>query len=130
MLLCYIAKTHPIRLADGGAAHKGRVEIFINGLWGSVCDDLWSLGDAAVVCRQLGFPCAKTSRTSAYFGQSGHYHIWMDDVSCRGDENRLQDCPFSRWGVHNCNHSKDAGVECCSTGKHHFLTLKLLTKIQ
>ena len=51
-----------IRLVDGAAANIGRVEICLNGVWGSVCDDWywwqrdhWDIREARVVCRQLGY---------------------------------------------------------------------------
>ena len=44
-----------IQLVDGAEANIGRVEICLNGVWGSVCDDNWDVRDAQVVCRQLGY---------------------------------------------------------------------------
>ena len=41
---------------DGSHQFEGRVEICINGEWGSVCDNQWDKSDAKVVCRQLGYP--------------------------------------------------------------------------
>ena len=44
-----------VRLVDGMSENEGRLEVFHDGSWGSVCDDNFETNDAQVVCRQLGY---------------------------------------------------------------------------
>ncbi|CAH2321870.1 neurotrypsin-like [Pelobates cultripes] len=101
----------PVRLVDGENTKEGRVEVFLNDEWGSVCDDGWTDNDAVVVCRQLGYRGLAKARTMAYFGE-GQGPIHLDNVDCSGSENTLAECNKQDSGIHNCWHNEDAGVIC------------------
>lgn len=102
---------------------QGRVEVFYNGTWGTVCDNGWDLTDANVVCRELGLGLAVKALTSSAFGM-GKGKIWMDDVQCIGSERLLAECTHRGWEKSYCDHSKDVGVVCNSGNEIIFILNK------
>ena len=90
-----------------------RVEIKHNGKWGTVCDDAFRTPAAQVVCRQLG--CTGGEVKYQFGGGKPEMPIWLDGVSCSGQEKGLSFCPANGWGKHKCRHSDDVGV-CCANG--------------
>ena len=93
---------------------EGRVEIYLFGQWGTVCDERWDHVDATVLCRQLGYPRAFEAPGSAFFG-AGSGPSWYSSVRCAGTEQNLTECSNSNNDFGSaCPHSQDAGVVCSS----------------
>ncbi|XP_065830759.1 scavenger receptor cysteine-rich domain superfamily protein-like [Oscarella lobularis] len=101
-----------IRLVGGSHSSEGRVEIFYNGSWGGVCDSNWDSKAADVVCRELGIFVKGPIATRGTFGTALQL-LWMNDVTCSGDEATLRRCRFSSWTKGRCSSSSYvAGVIC------------------
>ena len=99
-----------LRLADGVEPHSGRLEVYLDGVWGTVCDDAFGVPDANVACRQLKYGRAVKWRTAFFVGLQGTGPIHMDDLRCVGSEARLVNCAYNP--VHNCDHWEDVVLYC------------------
>ncbi|XP_055423232.1 macrophage scavenger receptor types I and II isoform X1 [Bubalus kerabau] len=104
-------QSNTVRLVGGSGPHEGRVEIFHEGQWGTVCDDRWELRGGLVVCRSLGYKGVQSVHKRAYFGK-GTGPIWLNEVFCFGKESSIEECRIREWGVRACLHDEDAGVTC------------------
>ena len=99
-----------VRLVGSTSNLEGRVEVFSNQQWSTVCDDGWDNTDAGVVCRQLGFGSSGTAIRSVGFGQ-GSGSIWLNNIICIGNESTLTSCDYLVGdNISRCNNS--AGVRC------------------
>ena len=90
--------TRNLRLVDGGSSNAGRLEVYYDGAWGTVCDDFWNGVDSEVACKELGFARGVFTRN---FGP-GSGQIWLDNVQCRRTDVSLFECPHLGFGIHNC----------------------------
>ena len=117
------------KLVDGNPIlHSGVDEVGIEGrlmvrrgtgAWGSVCDDRFNRKAARLVCRTLGRAGDEVvvhgfSRPDTGVNSSNPIHL--DDVRCTkvhdDTAEKLEDCFHAGWGLHNCTHAEDVGVQC------------------
>merc|ERR1711872_1164769 len=103
---------YPNRLA-------GRLEVFMHGEWGTVCDDYADedLALAYVVCRNRTAYCNEYESNPALLkpdqsAENVPVHIWMDDVRCNGYEESIFECQRSP-SRHDCRHYEDIAIDCC-----------------
>ena len=103
-----------VRLQSGTTSNQGRVELLLNGTWGTICDNNWGIQEANVICRMLGYSegAWSTHCCGWYDRSNAPEQIWLDNVHCVGDEKSIAACRHGGWGSHNCGHSEDVGVVC------------------
>ncbi|KAG7260221.1 hypothetical protein CRUP_033848, partial [Coryphaenoides rupestris] len=94
------------QLVGGPTACSGRVEVFHEEVWGTVCNDGWIMLNAEVVCNSVQCGTAMQVKQLPFYGE-GKGSIWMDDVRCTGKEASLADCERRDFGSHNCDHGED-----------------------
>ena len=102
-----------LRLVGGKNLNQGRVEVYYNSEWSTVCSDSWDANDAKVVCRQVGFPVEGARAYGVGYFEGESRSIMLNDIQCIGNESSLNQCSHGGWGMNNCSVQKVAGVSCC-----------------
>ena len=112
-LLCTLYHPVAVWLAGGSSEAEGRVEVYINGEWGTVCGVGWDPLDGKVVCRQLGYKGVNRtySHTSQHNFGEGTGRVWLIDLRCTGIEANLLQCPHTGDRFF-CAHYHDVSVVC------------------
>ena len=103
-----------VRLVGGKGDWEGRVEVWYEGRWGTVCDDKWNFKETNVICRMLGYEGVSTGEMQArlYKFGKGVGDIILDELNCDGTEESIFDCPHNGYNITDCDHEEDIGVRC------------------
>ncbi|XP_074423518.1 scavenger receptor cysteine-rich domain-containing protein SCART1-like [Larus michahellis] len=109
------------RLVNGSTACEGRVEVHVQGTWGTLCASRWDLLDAHVLCRHLNCGFAESIPKGGHFGR-GTGPVWRDSFHCDGTEAHLGECPVTALGASPCSHENSAAVICSA----RFASLRLV----
>jgi len=121
-------KAISVRLVGTSVSHVGQVEIQYQGTWGAVCDLLWDIRDAHVICRMLGYKAAE--RPILNMEGETTRRILLDRVGCSGKEKSIAECAHRGWWIagssyYYCTNIRLAGVVCQvdegERDKHYFM---------
>ena len=100
-----------VRLVGGPDGSAGRLEMFTDGFWRSVCDHGWDSADASVVCRELDYSGVLVPADRISFSPGGG-EIAGSHMACNGTENLLSECSYST-DASSCTHNNnDVAVVC------------------
>ena len=105
-----------MRLIGGKSYDEGRVEVYYNGQWGTVCNDEWDDTDASVVCKQLGIGLSGTAILNVNTFGPGRGKVFLSNIMCSSNDTTLSGCGHKTVGIttYECDHYKDVGVTCNS----------------
>lgn len=86
-----------IRLVKGISSLEGRVEVYYNGSWGTVCDDGWDINAAKVVCNELELGTVvevnvDRERFKSINDGYKNVQIWLSEIKCKGNEASITQC--------------------------------------
>ncbi|XP_038076899.1 neurotrypsin-like [Patiria miniata] len=112
---------YPVRLLSYSAKETGIVLIYRDGRWGAVCSEGWTETNSQVVCRELGF--GPPLSTVTYMGSGP---MFLSGVSCKGDEETLDQCDRGEWYQHDCTNSMNVLLTCTADGASSVLSSALL----
>ncbi|XP_019621994.1 PREDICTED: MAM and LDL-receptor class A domain-containing protein 1-like [Branchiostoma belcheri] len=110
---CTVDVDGNVRLVDGESFGEGRIEVYFNHEWGSICNSGWTKDNSDVICDQLGY--GESQWFNSKYPASQGVPIHLDEVRCDPEtHSKITECSHSRWGHHQprCSHATDVSVRC------------------
>ena len=89
-----------VRLRRGKSPSDGYLQVFLHNRWGYVCDGgEWTMAEADLVCRQLGFSRGVSRTTQGLVhGKVRQEERATESVECGGQEEGLEECRMTAAG--------------------------------
>ncbi|XP_078520260.1 scavenger receptor cysteine-rich type 1 protein M130-like [Lissotriton helveticus] len=109
-----------LRLAGGGHRCAGRVEIYYQGQWGTVCDTNWDEQAAKLVCRELKCGSVLDHRFKGV-GDANAPQAWLDLQQCKVDTQFLWHCSSKQRKLHTCRKGSPAEVICSGSVEYRLV---------
>ncbi|XP_043860833.1 CD5 antigen-like [Dromiciops gliroides] len=99
-----------VRLVGGNGRCNGRVELWKNERWGTVCDDHWEIKTVDLVCQELQCGPAVEARAGRLYSPKAQKDQLIWNLMCKGTEDTLAECEED---IVECDdHDEDAGAIC------------------
>ena len=112
-----------LRLEDGPTAAEGRLEVFHNGKWGTVCDDRFDNKNNIApqkACQFMGYTTGELIPSGTMRLAPQSQKIWLDDLRCFAGSThwtgaaptKLHHCYHAGWGNNNCTRDENVHLSC------------------
>ncbi|XP_037882246.1 protein bark beetle isoform X1 [Glossina fuscipes] len=109
----------PVRLLGGAGPYEGRLQLFLNGRWGTVCDYGWTEVNAALVCHHLGYtlnPKDWRLMRSQIPSMGTTEDVIVSNVRCTDHDRDITKCKAEHLlkgdFENSCTHNNDVGIRC------------------
>ncbi|XP_077130313.1 scavenger receptor cysteine-rich type 1 protein M130-like [Ranitomeya variabilis] len=99
-----------IRLVGGDNRCEGQLEIYYNGSWGWVCNNVMTTPTVSLICKQLGCGSTGIYQEGAVTPDDDAAHFWMESIKCRHRDRFLKECPSAAWVKKKCD--TKAQIQC------------------
>ncbi|NXA16155.1 WC11 protein, partial [Sapayoa aenigma] len=92
---------------------SGRLQVFYNGTWGSVCSNSMTPETVSLACKELGCGDGGHLETQLVYGKVAG-PAWLDRVECGGRSSSFWECPSTPWDPESCDDRRDETHITCN----------------
>ncbi|XP_060553415.1 scavenger receptor cysteine-rich type 1 protein M130-like, partial [Ruditapes philippinarum] len=92
---CSSKYSYPLEISDMKLVnrydhHEGRVEIQVNGIWGTICSNNFTIAEANVICQMIGLEASSIDTDTG-----GDGPVFISNLQCNGNESHINNCSYN-----------------------------------